>query len=170
VRILVAAASRYGATAEIADAIAATLEAAGHETTRCPIEEAGPPDHHDAVVLGSAIYMGQWLKPARWYVSGHAEALRTRPVWLFSSGPLGDPPTPDPDALDISALTDLIDPVDHRVFGGRLERDRLNLRDRAVVTALRAPERDDRPWPAIVAWASDIDRMLTGDRVGGDRR
>jgi hypothetical protein len=50
---------------------------------------------YDAVVLGSAVYAGHWLKPARALADRCAAALRARPVWLFSSGPVGDPAKPD---------------------------------------------------------------------------
>ena len=43
------------------------------------------------MVLGSAVYAGRWLEPAREYAATHAGGLRTRPTWLFSSGPIGEP-------------------------------------------------------------------------------
>jgi menaquinone-dependent protoporphyrinogen oxidase len=166
-KVLVTAASRYGATQEIADAIGEVLVHRGLEVTTVPIDRAGPPAGHDAVVLGSAVYMGQWLKAARAYVEANAAALRDGPVWLFSSGPLGTPPKPDPDALDLSAIVDATAPRGTRVFGGRIDRSLLRLADRAVVAALKAPESDDRPWPEIEAWAHEIaDALLLEEEPG----
>jgi menaquinone-dependent protoporphyrinogen oxidase len=92
--VLVTAASRHGATREIAEAVGRALAERGVETDVREIEEAGDPAAFEAVVLGSAVYMGQWLEPARRYVEEHGEALSARPVWLFSSGPLGEPLRP----------------------------------------------------------------------------
>src|ERR1035438_10759636 len=87
--ILVTHASRYGGTQGIAERIAVTLTACGHQAEAWPI--GGPRDlaAYDAFVIGSGVYMGSWLKEARDFVRHHREILATRPVWLFSSGPLG---------------------------------------------------------------------------------
>jgi menaquinone-dependent protoporphyrinogen oxidase len=58
----------------------------------------------DTVVLGSAVYMGHWLAPARDLAERLAREAAGRPVWLFSSGPLGDPPKPAQDAVDVAPL------------------------------------------------------------------
>ena len=91
-RVLVTAATKYGATTEIAQAIAETLGEHGLEATILPPEQVEGVDGYDAVVLGSAVYAGHWLEPARELVERHAAALAGLPVWLFSSGPVGDPP------------------------------------------------------------------------------
>jgi menaquinone-dependent protoporphyrinogen oxidase len=92
-RVLVTAATKYGATAEIAAAIAEVLDEHGLEATMLSPEEVKGVDGYDAVVIGSAVYAGHWLKPARELVERHATTtLAGRPVWLFSSGPVGDPP------------------------------------------------------------------------------
>ena len=95
-QVLVTAASRHGSTAEIATAIARALEESvvGLTAIAVPIDQRPEPARFDAVVLGSAVYAGRWLEPAREYAAAHAEALRDRPVWLFSSGPIGEPPFP----------------------------------------------------------------------------
>lgn len=108
VRVIVA--SRYGATREIGERIAARLSEHGHDAAVRSAEEAGL-DGADAVVLGSAIYAGRWMKPARELVEERAEELSGRPLWLFSSGPVGGAPKPEdaePEAVvesfDTSAL------------------------------------------------------------------
>jgi Flavodoxin domain len=99
-RVLVTAASKYGATAEIA----AVLDKHGLEATVLPPEQVKGVDGYDAVVAGSAVYAGHWLKPTRELVERHAGALAGRPVWLFSSGPVGDPPKPEEDPVDVADL------------------------------------------------------------------
>lgn len=83
--MLVCAASKYGATNEIAQAIADVLAARGCEVTVLAPEKVGAVEEFDAVVLGSAVYLGRWMKPARDVAERSAAALATRPVWLFSS-------------------------------------------------------------------------------------
>ena len=88
-KVLVTAASKHGATAEIADAIAGKFrESAIDVEIHAPdaVDDVVP---YDAVVIGSAVYAGHWLEPARRFVDRHATALASRPTWLFSSGPIG---------------------------------------------------------------------------------
>src|SRR5205823_6620049 len=85
-RVLVTAASKHGATFEIAEVIARVLDEHGLSTELVAIEEVHDLRRYEAVVLGSAVYMGQWLKQARGFVDAHASELAQRPTWLFSSG------------------------------------------------------------------------------------
>src|SRR5690606_2089579 len=81
-RVLVAVASRYGATAEIGSEIGAVLADHGCQVTVADLETAPDLAGHEVVVLGSALYAGHWLKPAREYVERNADQLRERQVWL----------------------------------------------------------------------------------------
>jgi len=90
-KVLVSAASRHGATAEIARAIGETLTEADLEAVALPPDAVTTLDGYDAAVLGSGIYVGHWMDSAMQLVERHAAALASRPVWLFSSGPIGDP-------------------------------------------------------------------------------
>jgi menaquinone-dependent protoporphyrinogen oxidase len=160
-RILVTAASRHGSTREIAAAIAEALVQRGHEAEACPIKGAAP-EGYDAVVLGSAVYTGRWLKPARAFAERHAAELAARPVWLFSSGPLGPPEhlVPEGEAVDVAALMETTRARGHRVFAGRLHKPDLGFGERAMVAAVHAPEGDFRDWAAIDAWAGEIAAVL----------
>jgi menaquinone-dependent protoporphyrinogen oxidase len=156
-RVLVTAASKYGATEEIAAAIAETLAAEGVEPDVRRVEAVDGLAGYDAVVLGSAVYMGQWLKVARELVDRHAAELAERPTWLFSSGPIGDPPKPSAEeAVAVDELLEKSGARDHRIFAGKLDRSRLRFSDRAVMTAVRAREGDFRDWEEIAGWAREI--------------
>jgi menaquinone-dependent protoporphyrinogen oxidase len=152
----VTAASKYGATAEIAAAIAEELDKHGLEATVLPPEQVRGVDGYNAVVVGSAVYAGHWLKPARELVERHADALAGRPVWLFSSGPVGDPPKPQEDPVDVADLLAATGAREHRVFAGKLVRKQLSFPERAIVSALRVPEGDLRDWTEIHQWAAGI--------------
>lgn len=168
--VLVSAASRHGATIEVAATIGATLHAAGLDVFVVAPDEVESLDGYDAAVIGSAVYVGRWLEPARDLVERHKVALTGIPVWLFSSGPVGDPLKPAQDPADAASLAALVGARDHRTFAGNVDRRRLSLGERAMVAAVRAPEGDYRPWPEIEAWAAQIAAVLcsaAASRAGG---
>jgi menaquinone-dependent protoporphyrinogen oxidase len=155
-KVLVCAASRYGATSEIAQAVADVLAERGCQVTVLPPEKAGAIEEFDAVVLGSAVYMGQWMKPARQLAARSADALAARPVWLFSSGPVGEPAKPADNPVDVTKILQATNARDHQVFTGKLAKKHLSFSDRAVVSAIRAQEGDFRNWAQIKDWATGI--------------
>ena len=166
-RVLVVVASKHGSTTEIAEALARSLadcpagRAAALSAVTVPADQRPDPAPFDAVVLGSAVYAGRWLEPAREYAAFHAATLRTRPVWLFSSGPIGEPPFPPDEPHDAAPLTTITGARGHRVFPGRLDKSRLSVGERAMVTAMRAPLGDFRDWDGIGAWAAEIVAEIT---------
>jgi menaquinone-dependent protoporphyrinogen oxidase len=160
-RVLVATASRHGATEDIAATIAATLRERDFAVTSSRVEDASDVGSFDAVILGSAIYMGKWLEPARAFVDAHAGELATRQTWLFSSGPLGNPAKPDDEhAVDVHDVLERIGPCEHRVFRGKLDAERLGFGERAVTRMVHAPRGDFRDWSSIRAWANSIASSL----------
>ena len=90
-KVLVSAASRHGATVEMAANIGAALQATGHDAFVVAPDEVERVDGYEAAVIGSGVYVGRWLEPAKDLLARHKVALSTMPVWLFSSGPIGDP-------------------------------------------------------------------------------
>ena len=152
--MLVVAASRHGSTAEIASRIAGVLDA-----DLCDADAAPDPSAYDAVVVGSAVYMGRWLEPARRFADANAEALAVRPTWLFSSGPVGDPPQPA-EAVDLHELAQRVHAVDHHVFAGALDRTSLGRGERLVARAVRAADGDYRDWADVERWARGIAAAL----------
>jgi menaquinone-dependent protoporphyrinogen oxidase len=169
--ILVAFASRHGATDEIAQAIGESLRSQGLSVDVRRVEDVESVMRYDAFVVGSAVYMGRWLRSARRFVERHAEALALRPTWLFSSGPVG---TAQPSAADSFEAADLVEATgarDHHLFGGKLARSELGAAERAVVGAMRVPDSDNREWYAVAAWATAIGRSLeTEARVASPAR
>jgi menaquinone-dependent protoporphyrinogen oxidase len=160
-RILVAAASKHGATAEIATRIGEVFLAAGFDCEVRDFGEASDPSRFEAVVLGSGVYAGQWLKDARKFVDDHAAALQAVRVWLFSSGPLGDPLQPDDEeAVKADGLVAATGAEDHRLFAGALDKSKLGFAERAIVKAVRAPDGDYRDWVEIESWAGEIAAAL----------
>ena len=171
-KVLVTAASRHGSTAEIATIIAGILQASDIDAETLPPEAVASVVDYDAVILGSAVYAGQWLEPARSFVARHADDLATRPVFLFSSGPLGYPsrrPVAPADAIAVEMATGA---MDLQVFPGRLVGRDLSLPERLSATKMHAPYGDFRPWDDILDWTREIIRYLHEEPVaaGGARR
>ena len=154
--VLVSAASKYGATSEIAQAIANVLAGKGLKVTVVPPAQAGEIEQFDAVVLGSAVYLGRWMKPGRELAQRQAAALAARPVWLFSSGPVGEPAKPADNPVNVSAILQSTKARDHQIFTGKLVKKHLSFPDRAMTSAIRAQEGDFRNWDDIRAWATSI--------------
>lgn len=167
-RILVAFASRHGSTQEIAERVGQVLVEVLDEQDpdlRVDVLEVGGVlgcEDYDAVVVGSGIYLGHWLRPARRFLWSHAARLRQRPVWLFSSGPVGDTPE---QAVELGELGELFGARDHRVFGGRLRVADLGIAERTVLRAVHATDGDYRDWAEVTAWAGQIADELLGSRT-----
>jgi menaquinone-dependent protoporphyrinogen oxidase len=159
-RVLVTAASRHGATTEVARAIADVLRGAGLDTSVHRPEDVDTVDAYDVVIVGSAVYMGRWLSGAKEFVERNTGALRARSVWIFSTGPIGDPLKPAEEPGDVATMLALSGARDHRLFGGRLDKGQLGFGERAVVRMVGADDGDYRPWDDIASWASMIARAL----------
>jgi menaquinone-dependent protoporphyrinogen oxidase len=164
-KVLVSAASRHGATLEIATAIKNVLGQAGHEVDLVAPERVRDVEAYEAVVIGSSVYAGRWLASARNLVERETANLLERPVWLFSSGPIGDPPKPSQEPSDGVVLRERTHAVDHQVFEGKLDRRGLGIGEKAIVTVVGAPAGDYRPWDAILEWARWIAVALGHDTL-----
>ena len=169
--VLVAVASRHGSTDEIAQAIGRSLRERGIEAEVARVDEIDDVAGYEAVVLGSAVYAGRWLESARRFVDEHVGGLSALPTWLFSSGPVGAPPKPEPEeAVHVDRVVSLTHALDHRVFAGQIVHSRLSFAERAVVRAFRAPDGDFRDWDEIDAWAGSIAEALQGRAVPAETR
>lgn len=159
--VLVEVASRHGSTQEMAYAIAGELRANGCEASVYTVNPDIDLNPYDAVILGSAIYMGKWLPEAQAFVNRNASRLQSKPVWLFSSGPLGTPdPKPVEELADLPALLEATGARDHQVFVGKLDKRQLGVGERLAVKLVKAPEGDFRDWDAIREWAQGIAATL----------
>ena len=162
-KVLVAVASRHGATREIADAIGRALDSEGVTASVVAVAQAGDLAGYDAFVLGSAVYMGRWLDSARTFVEQGSEALSSRPTWLFSSGPIGAPLRPqEREAVDVDDAVSKTHARGHKVFAGKLDKHALGFGERAIMLAFHADEGDYRDWDEVATWARDIAQELRG--------
>ena len=158
--ILVAYATRYGSTQEVAEAVAETLRESGLEVDLQPMREVRSLEGYGAVVVGAALYMYRWHKDARRFLSRHRKALVELPVAVFALGPVKDPRDEEEwqnsrDQLDKElAKHAWLKPVAVEILGGKF--DPALLRFPLNVFAGSEPASDIRDWEAIRAWAGDL--------------
>lgn len=162
-KVLVTVASRHGSTSMIGDAIREELVATGVTAHLVEPELVTDISQYDAVVLGSAVYAGRWLKPARAFARRFESELTRKAVWLFSSGPVGEPPKPTQPPAEALDLTQRLGARDHQVFEGRIEPDVLGFGERTVVRIGGTETGDFRPWVAITIWARRISTALKAE-------
>ena len=164
-RVLVTAASRHGSTAEIAEAIGDVLKSRGLQVTVAPPGDVAELSEFEAVVLGSAVYLGHWLEPAIELASRIGAELAGRPVWLFSSGPVGGPSKKfaqqmDVDPVDLQAVQKATGARAHKRFSGKLDRHNLRGFQRVGLSLFRGLQGDFRDWEAVREWAGSIADQL----------
>lgn len=165
IKVLVAYASKYGATAEIAEKVGQTLRQAGLQADVMPVSRVSDLMPYKAVVLGSAVYMGQWRKEVGKFLKANEKLLAERPVWLFSSGPMGKG---DPVQLtkgwrfpkSQGPIIERIRPRDIVIFHGMLDMKKLNFFEKWVIRNVKAPVGDFRDWNAISSWVARIAAAL----------
>ena len=158
--ILIAYASRFGSTQEVAKSIASTLNEVGLEVDLQPLQEVKSLDRYHAVVLGAAIYNAKWNEVAHQFVSQHQDALTQLPVAVFTLGPLSASEAAKRNSrrqLDSElAKYPWFKPVAVEIFAGMYDPSKpgLNFFERFL------PARDYRNWNAIHAWANALPAQL----------
>jgi len=162
--ILLAYATRFGSTQEVAETITAELREAGLEVDLQPMQEVKTLDNYDAVVLGAAIYGSKWHPDAHKFLSQNQEILRQRPVAIFALGPLS---TSDAAMRRSRRQLDKelekypwLKPVALEMFVGKLDPAKLGFFERLGSTAS-----DHRNWDAIRAWANALAAQLQHDEM-----
>lgn len=165
-KLLVTYASKYGATREIAEKIVNVLQQSGLQADLAPVKEVRELSEYQAVILGSAVYVGKWQKDAAEFLQKNENTLAQLPVWLFSSGPTGEG---DPAELlegwrlpvELQPITERIRPRDIAVFGGYINPDKVNFIEKtAVKNIVKKPFGDFRDWDRIIGWADTVAEAL----------
>ena len=162
--VLVAYATSYGSTQEVAEAVAATLRERGFVADIQPMREVRTLAGYSAVVLGAPLYMFRWHKDARHFLSRHRNTLTERPVAIFALGPFHDD---EKEWKDVRAQLDKelgkfpwLTPVALEIFGGKFDPARLRFPLKFLPALKQMPASDIRDWTAIRAWASNLDAKL----------
>lgn len=152
-RVLVAYGSKMGGTKGLAEMLGRDLGELGHDVDVVSGDSVADISAFDAVIVGGAVYYFiSWHKDAKRIIKRHLAALRSKPVWLFSSGPLDDSATEKdiPPIRSVAKLLDLVGARGHVTFGGRLEEEARGL-----------PVGDWRDADHVQRWAEQIHGELT---------
>jgi menaquinone-dependent protoporphyrinogen oxidase len=169
--VLIAYASKYGSTKEIAEHIALILRREGLTVDVKDAETVSSLRLYHAVIVGSALYFDNWIASAREFLESFQDELKGKRVWLFSSGITGDGDFREmidwyyPEAL--KELVEVIEPKDVALFGGKVDSEMLQLEDWLVNPGVRAKTNDYRDWIQIEAWAMEIAKTLVVSTTQG---
>ncbi|HEX2912001.1 MAG TPA: flavodoxin domain-containing protein [Chloroflexia bacterium] len=163
--ILVAYATRYGSTEEVAKAVGAVLREQGLEVEVRPARQVSAIEMYSAVVLGAPFYVGRWHKEALDFLAKYSRTLAERPLAIFALGPLHDDENEWQDANDqlgkeLASFPGL-SPLTLKVFGGKYDKATLHLPDRLISflpdTPLKnMPSTDLRDWKVMNTWAGSL--------------
>jgi menaquinone-dependent protoporphyrinogen oxidase len=164
-KLLIAYASKYGSTAEIAEVIGKELRKRAYNADVKPVDSVDSLDGYEGFVIGSALYAGGWMKPAAKFLRANKKLLAGYPVWLFSSGPTGQG---DPNEImdgwtfpeDLMPAVETINPKEIILFHGSIDLDKLNFAEKMVIKSVKATIGDFRDWLVIRGWARAIDLAL----------
>jgi len=163
-KVLVAYATRYGSTREVAEAVGAVLRGHGVDAEVRSVKGVTALGGYAGVVLATPFYLGSMLKDATAFLERHRAALEVVPVALVALGPTqaSDDMTEARKQLD-GALTKLewLKPVAAEMFVGKYDPARLRLLDKLIALPPASPlhgmvAHDERDWDAIQAWTDAL--------------
>lgn len=158
-KLLVAYASKYGSTGGVADAIGQELCSKGATVDVLLMKNVVDLGSYQGVVVGSPIYMGEWLPEAVDVVKNNVEVLRRIPVAYFLVCMTLREPTQENRAKALAYLDPVlkaipeINPVGIGAFAGALDYSNLSWPTKMIMKSKGEPQGDFRDWKAIRAWA-----------------
>lgn len=165
-RVLVAYASKRGSTAGIAQRVTDVLSQSGLSVDCVPAGDVRSLDDHDAIVLGSAVYVRHWRGEATRFLRRHHAALSEKPPWVISSGAVGDPAQKPPSEawLEPPRIVKKVERLGARehVIGGRVPLHPHGPIERAMAKNTPEQYKDRRNWEEIERWAQGISAEMNG--------
>ena len=162
-KILILYATRAGSTVEIARAIGEVLRARGFEVDVKPVKENPALAAYQAVILGSAIRMSNWLPEAVEFIKKNRWQLREIPTAFFTVYMLNrDDSETSRQARQAytASLHQILKPVDEAFFEGSMDYSKLKFLDRTIARMVEkqtnATPGDFRDWSKIRGWAQTV--------------
>jgi menaquinone-dependent protoporphyrinogen oxidase len=163
-KVLIAYATRCGSSIGVAQAVGETIAKNGVAVDVNPIKELTGIAGYDAIILGSAVRMGQWLPEAVGFVKTHQSALSQIPVAIFSVHIMNMGDSPESIAgrqVYTVPVRDLITPCAEAFFPGQLDASNLSFFERMLGRMVGSPEGDFRDWEAVNGWAVEAYTSLS---------
>ncbi|MBS2962083.1 flavodoxin domain-containing protein [Actinocrinis puniceicyclus] len=165
--VLVAYASAYGSTREIAERIGDVIRRSVPRVDVRPIDQVTGLSHYDALVLGSAVHNQAWLPSAEDFVRRNAGLMSTKPLWMFSvgmpaalRGPMRRIAATEEHKL-LARFQGVVKPAGHRLFSGVIAAHEISKTGRIIFLLMGGRYGDYRDWAAIERWADGIGRSLS---------
>jgi menaquinone-dependent protoporphyrinogen oxidase len=161
-KVLVAYASSYGSTKEIAEVISETLRSQGLVVDLRPIRKVRILEGYSAVVLGAPLYMFRLHKDALHFLSQHRKMLTDHlPLAIFAGGPFGQ--GDGKEWQEVRAKFDLelakfpwLTPLSVLMVGGKFDPAKLRFPYNLIPVLKKMPASDLRDWVAIRTWANSL--------------
>lgn len=169
IKVLVAYASTYGSTQEVAEAITARLRQSGLTVDQQPMKKVKSLTGYGAVILGAPLYLGGWHRDALNFMAQHREALIQRPLAIFALGPTSTDEEEWQSARSMLekelAKFPWLTPIAVEMFGGKYNPAKLNIPHKLIASLPASPlhgmpASDVRDWAAIRAWADNLATQL----------
>ena len=166
-KVLVTYATKRGSTTEVAEFIGQTLREVGFEVDVQNVKQVKGVDGYDAVVVGSAIRIGNWLAEAKNFLKKHKARLSQVPLAYFTVCITLAEDTPEHReevAGYLKPVRDILPAQAEGYFAGFVDVDNLPFIFRMMVKQSEdIKEGDFRDWDAIKGWALDIKPLLLGE-------
>ena len=160
-KILVAYGSRAGSTSEVAEEIGKRLSEAGASVDVLNVKSVLDMNRYQAVVLGSAIRMGQWVPEMVEFMEKNQAVLQSMPAAFFTMCLFNLDPSK---AEEVKTYMDkpkaLVAPAAEATFAGVMDYSKLKMIERLLSKAMKSTEGDFRDWNAIHSWATDLPGKL----------
>ncbi|MBE0686357.1 MAG: flavodoxin domain-containing protein [Anaerolineaceae bacterium] len=167
--VLIAFATRYGSTKEVAERIAQIFIQSGFEVNILPCKKVETLEQYQFIVIGAPFYIGSMLKDAKNFLMKNQEILSKKPVAFFALGPIGDTEkelTDTQNQLE-NELTQFpwFKPISKVMFGGNYEPEKLRFLDKLLTKPPASPlhnlaANDARNWEEIKDWAENLSSKL----------
>ena len=173
-RILIGYGTRYGSTAEIAEAMAKTAQEAGADVDLINLKKRKPPrsiEDYNLVVIGSGIQVGRWTKEPLEFIKKNLDTLSKAKTALFVV--CGDAASPDKcDSAQIAYLDTILEeypnltPISTGLFPGVFDFSKYNFAVKSLVKSIvkkdlepgeEVPEKIDfRDWEMVTDWITKL--------------
>jgi menaquinone-dependent protoporphyrinogen oxidase len=166
-KVLVAFATMYGSTQEVAEAVAARLREGGSDVDLRPAREVKGVAEYGAVVLGAPLINHRLHADARGFLSRNRTDISRRPIAIFALGPVHEDEQEWQDCREqLDKELDRLDwlrPAAVELFGGRFDPSLLRFPFNKFAGPAGAS--DVRDWETIRTWAARLPAFLATSTV-----
>ncbi len=166
--VLVAYATRYGSTKEVAEKIGQIFIQSEFDVDVLPCKKVDSLEGYQFIIIGAPYYVGSMLKDAKNFLLKNQDTLSRKSVAFFALGPIGDTEkelTDTQNQLE-NELKQFpwFKPISTVMFGGKYDPVKLRFLDK-FLTLPRFPlhnlaANDARHWGDIKGWAENLSSKI----------